>query len=99
MADRNGVVIHEPPSPTNPHVPDVERERPPPPCVACGAIHGGVGAERICLRAAVTRLKAEAFLRQRELALLQRTTEAFVRETNRKIEGLEGMLRSKESKP
>jgi hypothetical protein len=56
MADRKGALIHEAASPTNPHVRDDDRVRPPPACVACNAIHGGVGAERMCLRTAVLSL-------------------------------------------
>jgi hypothetical protein len=49
MADRDGALIHEPPNPTQPHRPDVDKDPPPPPCVGCGGFHGGVGAERLCL--------------------------------------------------
>lgn len=92
MADREGNLIHEPPSPTNPHRPDVERDPPPPPCVACRVVHGGVGAEILCLRTAVRSLGTR-------LAFLQ---QAYTREIglrDRKIEGLEGLLADRNLPP
>jgi hypothetical protein len=95
--DRDGKLIHEPPSPTNPHQPDVTRERPPAPCVACQRVHGGVGAERICLRARVVYLQAE-LVRVRELFNDQEAI--HVREMaarDRTIEGLRGLLELREA--
>jgi hypothetical protein len=58
MADRKGALIHEPPSPTEPHRPDVERDPSPAACVGCRGWHGGVGAEVNCLRRVVLNLRA-----------------------------------------
>ena len=90
--DRDGKLIHEPPSPTNPHQPDVARERPPAPCVACRRVHGGVGAETLCLRARVVSLERE-LVRVRDLYNAQMVLHAReLAERDRKIEGLEGLL-------
>ena len=37
------------------------KAQPIPRCVACGAVHGGVGAERICMQNEIRRLRACLF--------------------------------------
>jgi hypothetical protein len=84
MADRKGALIHEPAPPTQAHASDEPRIKVPA-CFGCGAIHGGVGAELLCLRAAVraglgpVRRKhaAEIAAKDQEIARLKRMLSEF----------------------
>jgi hypothetical protein len=69
VADQQGRLIHDPPSPTNPHRPDVDRDPKPEPCVGCKGFHGGVGAEINCLRRVVVNLRTR--LEDKENAAIQ----------------------------
>jgi hypothetical protein len=80
MADRKGALIHEPPSPTEPHRPDVAKDPPPALCVGCGVWHGGVGAEMNCLRRVVTTLRARLEEHDRAHAQENRRLRAMLEE-------------------
>lgn len=57
MADDKGALI-APALVASPPPHADTRAEPIPRCAACGAIHGGVGAERICMRNEIGRLRA-----------------------------------------
>jgi len=57
MADETGKAL-APALPASPPSHDDERPKPLPKCIACGAVHGGVGAGFLCLENEVRRLRA-----------------------------------------
>lgn len=57
MADEQGKALAPPLRASAPSADD-EKPKPIPKCIACGAVHGGVGAGFLCLENEVLRLRA-----------------------------------------